>query len=117
MSEDSHLFKATPQGWQLLVPPTVGYDEVSVTPDGTIFLSGHPVDDYDFYRSTDGGTTWHMSGHTPEDGSDMEYTALSFLRPCRTFSSYGSLIAHTPVGCCVRLTAASHGRMCRCQMV
>lgn len=81
MSEDSHLFKATPRGWQLLIPPTVDYDEVSVTPDGTIYLSDHPVDDYDFYRSTDGGTTWHVSGQTPEDGSDMRLYGPLFPSP------------------------------------
>ena len=80
VSEDSHLFKATSQGWQLLTPPVVDY-EVSVTPDGTIYLSDHPVDDYNFYRSTDGGTTWHISGRTPEDGSDMRVYGPLFPSP------------------------------------
>lgn len=78
MTKDKRLFRATSQGWQLLSPPATNY-EVHVTPAGTIYLYNDYIFDLNtaIYRSTDGGTTWHVSGHVPGNGAMVFYYPLS----------------------------------------
>jgi hypothetical protein len=73
-TKDNRLLKAAGQDWQLLTPPAVEY-AVKVTPGGAIYLyeTSRMGLNNRIYRSTDGGTTWQLSGHTPPNGSMTYY--------------------------------------------
>jgi hypothetical protein len=60
---DGKLFKATLDGWQMIMPQFCGPYEITSTSDGTFYI--YNFDTYEIYHSTNGGETWFLTGKVP----------------------------------------------------